>query len=58
MPRAPLDPSIVPSLTLFAIGFGIGVIGHIVKSKTLIASGLAVVYVAIVFLPIYNYLAR
>jgi hypothetical protein len=53
-----LDPDIGPYILLFAAGFGIGVLGHIFGSKTLIATGIAVIYCSIVFIPLYVYLQQ
>jgi hypothetical protein len=39
-------------LVLLGIGFAIGVVGHITKSRTLVAAGIALVMLATVFLPI------
>ena len=59
MPSEPtLAPDIAPYLALFAAGFGIGVFGHIVGSKTLVAAGIAVIYCSIIFIPLYVYLQR
>ena len=48
------DFRISPSffLVLLGVGFAIGVVGHIVKSKTLVATGILLVMLATVFLPI------
>ena len=59
MPSEPtLDPDIAPYIFLFAAGFGIGVLGHIFGSKTLIAVGIAVVYCSVIFIPLYTYLQQ
>jgi hypothetical protein len=39
-------------IILLALGFGIGTLGHIVKSRTLVASGIILVFAATIFLPI------
>ena len=48
------DFEISPSffIVLLGAGFVIGVAGHIVKSKTLVATGIALVFLATIFLPI------
>jgi hypothetical protein len=43
---------------LFGIGFAIGVVGHITKSRTLVATGILLVMLATVFLPIALALSR
>lgn len=53
---APFDPSVTPYVTLLAIGFVIGVVGHIYQSKLLILTGLFTIYCGILFLPLLNYL--
>ena len=44
------DPE--PYLVLFVIGFLIAVLGHIVKSKTLIATGILMIFLSTVLLPL------
>jgi hypothetical protein len=39
-------------LVLFLVGFVIGVLGHIIKSRTLVAVGIALVFAATVALPV------
>jgi hypothetical protein len=48
------DFEISPSffLVLLGVGFAIGVTGHIIKSRTLVATGILLVMLATVFLPI------
>jgi hypothetical protein len=48
------DFRISPSFffVLFGVGFAIGVVGHITKSRTLVATGILLVMLATVFLPI------
>ena len=40
-------------LILFALGFLIALFGHLTRTKTLIAVGLALIFVATVLLPLY-----
>jgi hypothetical protein len=56
VPKPIFDPSIGPYLTLFAIGFAVGVVGHIYRVKTLIIAGLLLIYGGILFLPLYDFL--
>jgi hypothetical protein len=48
------DFEISPSffIVLLALGFAIGTIGHIIKSRTLVAAGVILVFAATVFIPI------
>lgn len=48
------DFEISPSffIVLLALGFAIGTVGHIVKSRTLVAAGVTMVFAATVFIPI------
>jgi hypothetical protein len=39
-------------ILVLAIGFAIGTIGHIIKSRTLVAAGVILVFAATVFIPI------
>jgi hypothetical protein len=48
------DFEVSPSffIVLLALGFLIGTVGHIVKSRTLVAAGVILVFAATVFIPI------
>jgi hypothetical protein len=48
------DFEVSPSffIVLLALGFLIGIAGHIVKSRTLVAAGVILVFAATVFIPI------
>jgi hypothetical protein len=48
------DFEVSPSffIVLLALGFLIGTVGHIVKSRTLVAVGVILVFAATVFIPI------
>jgi hypothetical protein len=39
-------------IMLLAIGFAVGTVGHILKSRTLVAAGVILVFAATVFIPI------
>jgi hypothetical protein len=45
-------------LVLLGLGFLIGTVGHIVKSRTLVAAGVLLIFAATVFLPIAYTLSR
>lgn len=57
MPLAAFDPSPVPFVALMGIGFLIGAIGHIYKSNSLIATGIGLIFLATVGLPLGIYLS-
>ena len=48
------DFEVSPSffIVLLALGFLIGIVGHIIKSRTLVAAGVILVFAATVFIPI------
>ena len=48
------DPG--PYIAVFVIGFMVAVVGHIATSKTLIAAGLLMIFMATVLLPVAIYL--
>jgi hypothetical protein len=39
-------------IVLLGLGFLIGTLGHIIKSKTLIAAGILLIFAATIFLPL------
>ena len=39
-------------LVLLGLGFLIGTLGHLIKSKTLIAAGILMIFAATIFLPL------
>ena len=45
-------------VALLLAGFAIGIIGHIVKAKTLVAAGILMIFLATVGLPVYLQLTR
>lgn len=57
MPLAAFDPSPVPFVVLMGIGFLIGAIGHVYKSNSLIATGIGLIFLATVGLPLGIYLS-
>jgi hypothetical protein len=40
-------------LILFAVGFAIALLGHMTRTKTLIAAGIALIFLATFLLPLY-----
>ena len=49
------SPSPVPFLALMALGFAIGVTGHVYRSRPLIATGIGLVLIATLLLPLAIY---
>jgi hypothetical protein len=47
-----------PFITLFGVGFGIGVFGHLYGSRVLVGFGIAIVFVATLILPLAINLAN
>jgi len=45
-------------LILLGLGFLIGTVGHIVKSRTLVAAGVLLIFAATIFLPIAYTVSR
>jgi hypothetical protein len=52
---AAFQPDITPYVALMGFGFLVGVIGHIIRSNLLIVLGIAVVFFAIVILPLLQH---
>jgi hypothetical protein len=57
VPLAAFDPSPVPFIVLMAAGFLLGTIGHVYKSKTLIITGIGLIFMATLGLPLGLYLS-
>jgi hypothetical protein len=57
VPLAAFDPSPLPFIVLMAAGFFIGTVGHVYKSKTLIATGIGLIFMATLGLPLGLYLS-
>ncbi len=47
-----MTPSPVPLLVLMGIGFLVGVCGHILRNKLLIATGIGLIFLGTVLVPI------
>jgi hypothetical protein len=52
------SPDPEPYIAIFGIGFFIAVLGHISSSKTLIATGLLLIFMSTVLLPLAIYLGQ
>jgi hypothetical protein len=46
------SPSPVPFIALMAIGFVVGVAGHLYRSRRVIATGIGLVFIATLLLPL------
>jgi hypothetical protein len=57
VPLAAFDPSPVPFVVLMALGFVLGGVGHLYESKTLIAAGIGLIFLATLGLPLGIYLS-
>jgi hypothetical protein len=57
VPLAAFDPSPTPFVVLMAVGFVVGAVGHVYKSKTLIATGIGLILMATLGLPLGLYLS-
>jgi hypothetical protein len=53
---AVFEPDPLPFIVLMGIGFVVGVGGHIYKSKTAVAAGIGMIFVATILLPLGLYL--
>ncbi len=57
VPLAAFNPSPTPFVVLMAVGFILGAVGHVYKSKTLIATGIGLIFMATLGLPLGLYLS-
>jgi hypothetical protein len=58
VPLAAFDPSPAPFIVLMALGFLIGTAGHVYKSKTMVATGIGMIFMATLALPLGIYLSE
>jgi hypothetical protein len=54
---AAAEPSPVPLLLLIGLGFVVGVAGHVLRSKTAIATGIGLIFLGSLALPFLLYLS-
>ena len=47
-----------PYVILLVAGFGVGILGHLVRSKTLVAAGIGAVFLGTFLLPVVIFVAR
>ena len=45
-------------IVLFGMGFALGAIGHLVRSRALVTAGVLMIFLATVFIPIALHLSR
>ena len=57
VPLAAFDPSPAPFVVLMAVGFLVGGLGHLYESKTAIATGIGLIFLATLGLPLAIYLS-
>lgn len=55
MIQRPMEPSLAPYVIGMALGFAVGTFGHVIKSRTLIATGIAIIFVTAVVLPLLRF---
>jgi hypothetical protein len=55
VPFAAFDPSPIPFIVLMAVGFLVGVGGHVYKSRAAIATGIGLIFIATLLLPLALY---
>jgi hypothetical protein len=55
VPLFGFSPSPVPFIALMALGFVVGVAGHVYGSRPLVASGIGMIFVATLLLPLALY---
>jgi hypothetical protein len=52
---AAFSPSPVPFIVLMAIGFVVGVAGHVYGSRAVVATGIGMIFIATLLLPLALY---
>jgi hypothetical protein len=56
LPSQDVGTSPKPFLILAAVGFAIALVGHMSRTKTLIVTGIALIFLASFLLPLYSHL--
>ena len=54
---AAFSPSPVPFIVLMALGFAVGVTGHVYRSRPLVATGIGLIFIATLLLPLALYVS-
>jgi hypothetical protein len=49
------SPSPVPFIVLMALGFVVGVTGHVYRSRPMVATGIGLIFIATLLLPLAVY---
>jgi hypothetical protein len=57
VPLAAFDPSPTPFVVMMAVGFLVGGVGHLYDSKTMVATGIGLIFLATLGLPLGIYLS-
>ena len=55
MPLLAFTPSPLPFIVLMALGFVVGVAGHVYRSRSLVATGIGLILIATLLLPLAIY---
>jgi hypothetical protein len=50
-----MDPAFTPYLIGIVLGFAVGAFGHLVKSNTLIGTGIGIIFLVAVLLPLLRF---
>jgi hypothetical protein len=50
-----MDPALAPYVIGMALGFAVGTFGHVIRSRTLIATGIAIIFAVAVVLPLLRF---
>jgi hypothetical protein len=50
-----MDPAFTPYLIGLVCGFAVGAFGHLVKSNTLIATGIGIIFLVAVLMPLLRF---
>ena len=56
-PILAFSPSPLPFIVLMGLGFLVGVVGHVYRSRPLVATGIGLVFIATLLLPLVVYLS-
>ena len=54
--ETPFEPNLAPFIALFGIGLMLAAFGHLIKAKLLVATGLLMMFGAILVVPLALYL--
>ena len=54
---AAFEPSPLPFIALMGLGFLVGIAGHVYRSRTAVATGIGMIFLATLLLPLGLYLS-